>query len=87
MKALGYTIGDLEAVEPLEFREMTLSVSADELEVVIAFLQNARMQFETFAPTPGQSHLHLRDWWKGWNTSYPDLIVVYDESKKSSDNP
>jgi hypothetical protein len=79
MKAFGYMRGEQEAEQPLELQEIALSLSADEIEVLIAFLQNSKMRFAASCPTPGQSHLHLRDWWKDWNTTDSDLIVVYDE--------
>lgn len=81
MKAFGYTKSDLEAELPVELREFTLILSNSEIELLIAFLQNSKRQFETSSPTPGQSHLHLRDWWKEWTGSKPDFVVVYGESE------
>ena len=87
MKVCGYAINDLEADLPLELRELTLSLTADEIDLVIAFLQNAKTRFETCSPTPGQSHVHLRDWWRGWSKTTPDLIVVFEELKPQTGTP
>jgi hypothetical protein len=88
MKAFGYTRSDAESESLLEFREVSLCLSPDEIELIIAFLRNAKTRFDNCSPTAGQSHLHLRDFWKEWRDSEPDVIIVYDgESKQSADSP
>jgi hypothetical protein len=79
MKAFGYAVSDVDAEQPRELRELTLSLSVQEIELIVEFLQQAKRRFEAGSPTPGESHFHLRDWWKGWNASVPDLIIAFDQ--------
>ena len=77
MEAFGYTSNAPDAEHLLQLREVTLLLTMAEVDVVIAFLQSVRMRFEGCSPTSGESHLHLRDWWKAWSESHPDLVVAY----------
>jgi hypothetical protein len=67
-----------EAQLPVELREVSLCLSPHELDVVIGFLQHAKALFEASAPTPGHSHLHLKDWHRGRSPAEPDLIIVHN---------
>ncbi len=77
MEAFGYTSNAPDAERPLELREVTLLLTMGEIDAVIAFLENVRSRFEDCTPTSGRSHLHLKDWWKAWSDSHPDIIVAY----------
>ena len=79
MRAFGYTKTDSDAESPLELREVTLVLSKGEIDALVAFLENSKLQFETALPTPGQSHCHFRDWSLQWTGSDPDFIVVFDK--------
>ena len=78
MKAFGYGRADRGGEAPEQLREVTLQLTRDELDRLIHFLGHVRTEFEGPSLSSGESHFHLRDWWKGWNESEADLIVVYD---------
>ncbi len=77
MQAFGYISDAPDAEHPTELKEVTLLLTTEEIDAVIAFLQNARMRFDACSPTPGESHLHLKDLWRAWSDSHPDIIVAY----------
>ncbi|HTV74346.1 MAG TPA: hypothetical protein VME66_11690 [Candidatus Acidoferrales bacterium] len=80
MKAFGYTVSDADAKQPQQFRELTLLLSLQEMELVVECLQHAKAHFERGAPKAGEAHVHLRDWWKGWSSAEPDLVIVFEHA-------
>jgi hypothetical protein len=75
MRAFGYDKNDLEAETPKALREVTLALTREELDSVIAFLQEVRCKWGQERP---QSHWHFRDWATGWKPSEPDFIIACD---------
>lgn len=79
-KRFGYLSNDPEAELPTELRE---DLSADEIELVIAFLRNAKLQFEACSPTPGQSGESLAKTLGtngNWTTTYPDEAARFTKT-------
>jgi hypothetical protein len=75
VRAFGHNKNDLEAETPEALREVTLALTVEELDSVIAFLQEVRSKWGQERP---QSHWHLRDWSTVWKPSEPDFIIACD---------
>jgi hypothetical protein len=84
MKTFGYVkaVAAEEDDVLLQLREVSFLLTPTEIDVLIKFLQNARVQFAARSPVSGQAHLHLRDLWKKWKTTDTDVIVVYSETEQ-----
>ena len=72
MLAYGYE-WDSEAQGPDLLRETSLVCTGEELDLLIAFLQELR---ENGAP---DDHRHFRDWCESWTQEQSDLIVFMSE--------
>ncbi len=78
MKAYGYDRTGKDPESPLELREVALGLTVDEMDKVIAFLQDARQKFSRERPVPGQAHAHFRDWCDDWTPTEADIVLVYE---------
>jgi len=75
MKAFGYARADEEADAPMELREVSFVVTADELNDFVAFLDHVRND-PARKGTGESTHFHYRDWSKKWNRSGSDIIIL-----------
>jgi len=77
MKAYGREVGREEEEElrkPLVLREVALTGTPTQLRVVAEFLEYAADLLERHGDDFGHEHLHF--WWKDWQESFADIIVV-----------
>lgn len=79
IKAYGYDRANEDAESPSELREVTLGVTIDEIDRLIAFFQDAREKFSCGQPVSGQRHVHLRDWLTSWTPSEADIVLLYED--------
>jgi len=78
MKAYGYDRTNQDAESPLELRKVSLQLTLDEIDRVIAFLQDAKEKLSHGKPRSGHAHAHFRDWSDNWTASETDLIILYE---------
>ncbi len=73
MLAYGYP-WDSEVQQPETLRETTLSCTKEELDLLIEFLQEVRVQVSELDVVEGE-HWHLRDWKENWSGRESDVIL------------
>jgi hypothetical protein len=75
MRAFGHSKNGVEVETPEALREVTLAVTVQELDSIIAFLREVRSKWGKVDP---QSHWHFRDWSPAGKRSEPDFIIACD---------
>lgn len=65
---------------PVDCREITLQATPDILREIASFIQEAARRLETQSAGE-EAHLHLRDQWKDWQETYPDIVVFAHQAE------
>ena len=73
MKAFGY---QKDSEELLELCDVSIYASIGEIEKIIQFLQEIKIQHSEVVNGTDICHTHFRDWDIEWDESSPDIIVA-----------
>lgn len=73
MKVFGY---QKESELLSELREVSFKCTIEELEKLIDFLEQAKVEHSRVEGKTDLCHSHLRDWDETWEKGNPDVIVV-----------
>ena len=82
MRLFGY---EKDGEDCLELKEATILCSIDEIDSLIQFLEQTRMEFNTVDKNAydGVCHNHYRDYIDKWSDQCSDIIIYTDFSKES----
>jgi hypothetical protein len=75
MRAFGYEKGK-ESESPLELKEATLSLTAQELDDVIAFLRDVKSKMAQCPEAGSFGHMHFRDWSRAWKEGDDSDFII-----------
>lgn len=73
MKVYGYQQGEKKLIE---LREVSFQTTVSELEKIIEFLQDVKIQHSKVIDEVELCHSHFRDWNVEWKPDSADIIVV-----------
>ena len=76
---------DSEGQLPQTLREVSLDCSREELDQLIAFLQEVRQESEGMK-LDSLSHWHFRDWNESWTEKHSDFIILLGEHTWTKEN-
>ena len=73
MKFFGYEKGNDKL---LELEEVSFQCDLNELEDIIKFLNEVKVEHASVRNETNMCHSHFKDWKSTWIESEPDLIIV-----------
>ena len=66
---------------PAVLREASLACTKEELDLLIAFLQDIQEELSDLDNTESE-HFHFRDWSEGWSEKQSDFILFMAEKRQ-----